>query len=97
MNTTTASKLGTNVNSGLPNITGNVAFDPLTGWTRATRMSGAFYGGSGTGGRLSGGSVADETICTDAAFSASKSNSIYGSSTIVQPPAQYCYIWKRTA
>ena len=58
---------------GTMEITGNVAHDPITGWTRATRLSGAFYEGPGTGARMSGGSTASETICIDASFAASRS------------------------
>lgn len=99
MNTTTASKLGTTVNSGLPNITGTFTL------TSDSNNAGIDAYGSGSGAISAtnptgtGSSVAGSnwTVWGGFDFNASWSNSIYGSSTIVQPPAYYVYIWRRTA
>jgi hypothetical protein len=82
---------GSNANStieaGLPNITGiHGGAD-----TNGRNSSGAFYdnGASASGdGRGSGWSVG---------FDASRSNSIYGASSTVQPPAYRVNVWRRTA
>ena len=47
--------------------------------------TGAFFSGENTNGGLIGGGTSDGF--TKAAFDASKSNSIYGNSNTVQPPA----------
>lgn len=93
-------QLGTTVDSGLPNITGSF----LLRWSDNSGQggiyntwSGSLYGTkSGTAQGWSsvnagdGGSRAD-TLNIDA----SKSSTVYGKSSIVQPPAYYCYIWRR--
>ena len=73
--------------AGLPNITGTHGGADSNG----TSVSGAFYnnGGSSSGdGHGAGWSVG---------FDASRSNSIYGNSTTVQPPAYRVNVWRRTA
>ena len=77
---------GETVEAGLPNITGQIA----TG--KKHLATGAFYYANLT---LAGddGSGADEVVN----FDASRSNSIYGNSDTVQPPAYLVNIWKRTA
>jgi hypothetical protein len=80
---------GTIIGAGLPNITGT-----FQGGAKANnKTSGAFikdstnsngYGGSGT------------YFC-DYSFDASASNSLYGMSNTVQPPAYIVYAWKRIA
>ena len=97
------SKLATTINSGLPNITGQMtgmAWNKQVGFYHM-ELSGAFvqiY--NAPSGRItcedtywaSGGN--DATLL---GFNASKSNGIYGGSSIVQPPAYYVYYWRRTA
>lgn len=82
---------GTTVEAGLPTITGEVS--GLFGEITDKRATGAFYARS------------DITKWTDAAwgddyeqlgFDASRSNSIYGRSSTVQPPAYFTYTWLRT-
>lgn len=90
--------LGTSKEAGLPNITGNftivgnnnAAFYGDAGGAFTTQNSGynSFVNGSGQVGLESN---------TNWTFNASKSNSIYGNSTTVQPPAVcLCYIIKAT-
>ena len=62
--------------AGLPNITGH--FPSESGYTNP---SGAFYKGSGSYGEGDGGNGTDEWIY----FDASRSSSVYGKSTTVQP------------
>ena len=61
-----------------PNITGNLSL--VTG---SSSCSGSFYFTSSTNSRISASVVAN--INNDIGFSASKSTSIYGNSTTVQP------------
>lgn len=70
---------GNLLEAGLPNITGTVG---AIGLTNAV-YSGAFYYVS-RGGALSNSGEADY----NAGFDASRSSSIYGNSSTVQPPAQ---------
>ena len=88
-------EVGTTVEAGLPNITGDVQ------WTGNGRdvgnysiksgcFSGSYRGGYGNGDQYSNGYVIN--------FDASKSNSIYKDDCdTVQPPAYLVNIWKRTA
>ena len=85
---------GTTIEAGLPNITGNFGSGCLMNWQNST-TGGALYRGSSGGGQNAGGTNGgtDGSINLDA----SRSNSIYGSSSTVQPPAYVVNIWKRTA
>ena len=85
---------GSNANStieaGLPNITGTFKDNGHAGALAAT---GAFTGtkdgtGSNSGWAGDGGTYT---------FNASRSNSIYGKSSTVQPPAYIVNVWRRTA
>ena len=87
---------GTNANTtiaaGLPNITGEWGMGRIgNGGTPTT--SGCFTYGS------MGGDIADYDRGTSRTikFNASLSNSIYGNSNTVQPPAYVVNIWRRTA
>ena len=75
---------GTVINAGLPNITGSIrahadAGSQQLGAFKSTNLSSASYGGSGA-------------YFWNWSFDASLSNSIYGSSSTVQPPALTCLI-----
>lgn len=98
MGASAAHLVNTTVEAGLPNITGNVYGDTQFG-------GGALYwGGSGAiqsskdtkGNNIAGyqaqGHGESRSILR---IDASKSNSIYGKSSTVQPPAYYVYIWHR--
>ena len=76
-----ASAAGASVAAGLPNITGQIGGNTA----RGTYGDGAFKALTGARARIpeSGGSYFD----SDMGFDASLSNSIYGNSTTVQPPA----------
>lgn len=95
---------GTTVEAGLPNIKGSFEARP--------HMSGnKFAGGSITGGdgKLFAHSIQTSNNSNNSMtetgnayksdvvfFNASASNSIYGASTTVQPPAYFTYTWLRT-
>lgn len=69
---------GTVKSAGLPNITGKVV-----GFDKLNVASGAFYNSSNSMWNATGNSDA----CYDINLDASRSSSIYGNSTTVQPPA----------
>jgi len=80
----------TTIAAGLPNITGSYG-----NGGRAPSASGAFYLGSSYGATnrdYDGSGSAKPGI-----FDASRSSSIYGASTTVQPPAYRVNVWRRTA
>lgn len=80
---------GSTIEAGLPNITGNLGANYMD-WN-GNNTSGAFsIVNSGAASNTSGG-----TGYTKASFDASRSNSIYGKSNTVQPPAYVVNIWKR--
>ena len=84
---------GSTVNAGLPNITGGFS---LRGTEYAGDLQqGAFYQ-NGTGGSRGTGHN-DAAVNPLMYFDASRSSSIYGKSSTVQPPAYLVNIWKRTA
>lgn len=82
---------GTKLDAGLPNITG--------------KMSGLYNEMRGESKALYSGEIDNATKITSAPwergkmlyFDASRSNSIYGASDTVQPPAYCMYIWRRVA
>lgn len=96
-------QLGTTVDSGLPNITGRV----IPRWSDSSGQGiiiadsgqGALYTSySGAGNWFSYPNAIDGGGRSDMIhFDASRANSIYGKSNIVQPPAFYCYMWQRVS
>ena len=97
---------GSNGNStiaaGLPDITGKFGFigPDVTSTTYFNHASGAFtgtYGTQGMNGIDSGGVYAGGWGPNNIEFKASKSSSVYGNSTTVQPPAYVVNVWRRTA
>lgn len=90
---------GTTIAAGLPNITGNIATGNSYGFDAFSEYTGAFA--ADTTAHLNWQS---STLQQDiqgkyakVGFDASRSNSIYGNSTTVQPPAYVVNIWERTA
>ena len=75
------------VDAGLPNITGTFCGGD------SDYRSGAFVSSVGNGSKVGSGSAQFRTFT----FDASASNSIYGNSDTVQPPAIKVNIWQRTA
>lgn len=93
---------GTTVEAGLPNITGKFVAALRDGFTNDshTRITGAFYENGTTTGENSYNSITTNVgIPSGGApfgFDASRSNSIYGASDTVQPPAYFTCTWLRT-
>ena len=94
---------GTTVNAGLPNITGSIVpkvaniYNTFVSESGAT-ITGAFYNtGVFTAYGCADATGATSSIPQDLRFDASRSNSIYGRSTTVQPAAYYVHIWHRVA
>lgn len=95
---------GTTIEAGLPNITGVVGTYAAGATSASTTVdslykSGAFTSSYGLSLRTANSSTTSETWCRGAcySFNASDSNSIYGNSTTVQPPAYFVNIFRRTA
>ena len=83
---------GKTVEAGLPNIRGSLY--SVRGSDGLSVSDGALYNTSGANnGANSPGSIP----CKNILFDASRSNSIYGKSNTVQPPAYLVNVWKRTA
>lgn len=98
LQTGVASEAGSQRSAGLPNITGHAEF----GYTNSTTgMPVIFTEGalsstdSGKEGGFFSGNGGKQK--TQLSFNASNSNSIYGSSNTVQPPAYMVRAWVRTA
>lgn len=86
------SNANTTIDAGLPNITGTVA----SSWSNDTNTTGAFKNkGKDTSENWGGDSGWHNGRWSD--FDASRSSSIYGNSTTVQPPAYVVNVWRRTA
>ena len=84
---------GTTVEAGLPNITAKVTSQ--YGIFNAD-AEGAFYFADGAHYEYPATGLGGALI-HDLRFSAANSNSIYGKSTTVQPPAYCMYLWRRVA
>lgn len=84
---------GTTIEAGLPNITAKVTSQ--YGIFNAD-SEGAFYFVDGANYKYPTSGQGGALI-HDLRFSASRSNSIYGASDTVQPPAYCMYIWRRVA
>lgn len=86
---------GTSVSAGLPNITGSIALYDVA--QAQSVANGAFTLDTTAGNGDYTGTNSYTRKHFKANFSASSSNSIYGNSTTVQPPAYVVNIWERTA
>lgn len=83
---------GKTVEAGLPNIRGSLY--SVRGSDGLSVSDGALYN---TYGANNGANSGLSVPCKNILFDASRSNSIYGKSNTVQPPAYLVNIWKRTA
>lgn len=86
------SNANTTIEPGLPNITGQT--QAQDGYLRSPGASGAFQAVTAGGSARSGDGGTSAAYFT---FDASRSNSIYGRSSTVQPPAYVLNVWRRTA
>jgi len=85
---------GNQYNAGLPNIKGsigNFAHYPKN----VSSASGALYSGGRTGNAFTGST--SESGLSKIAFDASKSSSLYGNSSTVQPNTYVVYMWEKVA
>lgn len=90
-------KAGTTVEAGLPNITGKATFILSDGENQTSYPDiGCFYWGMYDHGWKSN-SINEGPAKRDLLFDASRSNSIYGRSVTVQPPARIVNVWKRVS
>ena len=85
---------GTTINAGLPNITGKFTQDDCQVGTYNAGANGAFYMTNNSRGYMYGRMNSSENR-GDLGFDASRSSSIYGKSSTVQPPAFVVNIWQR--
>lgn len=86
---------GTTIEAGLPNITGTSLSSFLLDFSNP---GGALYGSTVSAGaqlKLGGGTYG--SVGNQLNIDASRSSSIYGNSSTVQPPAYVVNIWERTA
>ena len=95
MGASSTHKAGRTVNAGLPNIKGSISRIVKTTGVTEPSASGPFSTKSDiySSGYESGSSGGYFTM----SFDASKSSSVYGKSSTVQPAAYYVYIWHRVA
>jgi len=90
------SNANTTIAAGLPNITGSIGFSGIDPGTTTGTASGAFTKSNANGaGDSHYSSIANGLITFS--LNASNSNSIYGNSSTVQPPAYVVNVWRRTA
>lgn len=96
---TASSGAGGTISAGLPNITGSLGGDNSEAYRfRGNRVqSGALYTNEWNSSKYTGNSTFNGYNAQTINFDASRSNSIYGASTTVQPPAYKVYAWRRTA
>ena len=90
--TSDGTNANTTITAGLPNITGTVA----ASWSNDTNTTGAFKS-EGNDPYSSMGGDSGWNNSSWSSFDASRSNSIYGNSATVQPPAYVVNVWRRTA
>ena len=97
--TNEAAKVGTTIDAGLPNITGNSPVSPLgwKGWNNNKNGALSTYVTEVPGRNIYQNAQSSEWGDTRVYIDASNSNPIYGSSDTVQPPAELVFIWKRIA
>ncbi len=82
---------GSTVDAGLPNITGSF---PGATYNNRVDATGAF---TQTTDISEGDNTYSDFNFKKVSFDASRSSSVYGKSTTVQPAAYYVHIWRRTA
>lgn len=88
--TLTEADIGERVAAGLPNITGDTTLSGNTGLFRNdASVNGVFYKGTQRNTGFTGANVTSYDI----GFDASRSNSVYGNSTTVQPESVKLYVY----
>ena len=87
-----SSTSGTIKDAGLPGIYGDIAFHGAGTGTNLQAASGSFVGVNVRGTYYGGAQTGGANSYDSSDFNASRSSSIYGNSTTVQPPALTCLI-----
>ena len=96
--TGTGSNANTTIAAGLPNIKGSIeAGDSVNGSALFRNASGALAANENTSKNYAPGTAGPASNKWGFNIDASRSNSIYGNSTTVQPPAYVVNVWRRTA
>lgn len=90
------SNANTSIAAGLPNIWGRVGFIKQEGNPTVREPSGAFYWGGESSNTYTQGDATGTSKLDFIDFNAQSSNSIYGNSSTVQPPAYVVNVWRRT-
>lgn len=87
---------GGTIAAGAPNITGNVNGVSNRSFYSSPTADGVFYVDSYANNQFAGGSgIGSNSALLH--FNASRSSSVYGNSSTIQPPAYRVNVWKRTA
>lgn len=94
---TSSANAGTTIAAGLPNITAAYNYILSRNDTYSASGAGTANKNDTTTRQYKLGESYTFNLSSQLSFDASKSNSIYGSSTTVQPPAYRIYAWKRKA
>lgn len=92
---TNSANAGTLISPGLPNITAAYNYILSRNDTYSASGAGTANKNDTTTRQYKLGESYSFNLSSQLSFDASKSNSIYGSSTTVQPPAYRIYAWKR--
>lgn len=87
--------VGTTAEAGLPNITGSVTWVASGYGATYSRTTGSFYGSGFQAEGYTNSSNKGGTLIKDFSLDASRSSTIYGNSTTVQPPALFVNYWYR--
>lgn len=90
-------KAGTTVEAGLPNITGEATFLQTDGTDQNKYPDLGCFSWYNYKYSWKTSVINDGPAKRDLLFNASRSNSIYGNSDTVQPPARIVNVWKRVS
>ena len=94
-------KAGTTVEAGLPNIEGDISLEMPGGGSPISSAGYKALYNNYSAKNISGygmdGSMVTRSNDNSIRFDASRSNSIYGRSDTVQPPARIVNVWKRVS
>ena len=95
--TTTSGTGGNTISAGLPNITGTATWEKSGYGDSSVESSGALSVTTSSGGFSESGGSAGPNRKAEIVLDAKESNTIYGNSDTVQPPAIKVFAWERIA
>ena len=90
-------KAGTTVQAGLPNITGKATYLQTDGTDQTHYPDLGCFSWGNYNHSWKTSAINEGPAKRDLLFNASRSNSIYGRSDTVQPPARIVNVWKRVS